>query len=821
MNAYTSSDSGEEKENTYCIFLHIVEGIGFNIRDGMGDIAEQRKSRIILNASLNGVKFEVEGHSLSSETATIFNSNCIWECELDDIKRMKTDNRPVKLECFLKSGRSDNSPRRPIGSLLLPMRGIQILSQLTNISMKLHWHKLSGLSAEWRQNKPEIYIMLIIVKKVILESGELESLMGKRKQPPTAGILNREFTVSPHVSETSLMLQSQSNVYVQLLEQVGLIQVGNNPDVDCDIFAVTLTFKQVKNVMRLLELEQSVCQYESNVFGFHYDFLGSNSYVEIHISSTDCYPVNEKISLTFKSSLRSLRTYFQRIFYVPINLYYMNIAIANYRFDVSKFLPDDIYFSMHRLWTKNGTFYFDRLHKILSPRSCKPSVDFIFSVHLLTPHAKRNNYEIAALNEICQGSGKGEERSVTHFDLPVEHGNLETPGFKHIPYDNFSLSSRQLKSLELIGKYHKANSEPICHCNDKEECYAKSIDDFPKDTISEKEELVYDRLRHIESQVKQTTDIGVQIDVEDKKCFYSIAINTEPVEEFNPEDIAVKVVEELEQWKQQQMDSFLRTLAYKERNHIRDMEDHWEQQRVLMQARLDAKMAKCEHLNAQLEKAQVELKASNATNRASVQVVDSIKREIESTYTKKFQQLEAEMQRLKLDMQQRDNLFEIKDKQMQLENTRLEKENEDMKARTEELTKQLGTLQSSHLSADQLSDFLSDLRKQNERIAVMEKSRNHYKEQLTKASREINKLKLACLKLQTAAFKNAKPITKSSQLTLCLDEILNEEKDDLENDRQELNDIKTSLFISSESSSEGNDEFADSVDEDVMAAVGL
>uniref|UniRef100_A0A1A9Z6W5 C2H2-type domain-containing protein n=1 Tax=Glossina pallidipes TaxID=7398 RepID=A0A1A9Z6W5_GLOPL len=219
--------SDEEKENTYCIFLHIVEGIGFNIPDGMGDTTEQRKSRIILKASLKGVKFEVEGHLLFSETATIFNSNCIWECELDDIKRMKTDNRPMKVECFLKSGRSDNSPHRPIGSLLFPMRGVQILPQLTNIS---------------------------------------------RKQHPTAGTLNRECMVSPHASETSLMLQSQSNVYVQLLEQVGLIQVGKNPDVDCDIFAVTLTFKQVKNVTRLLQLEQNVCQYESNVFGFHYDF---------------------------------------------------------------------------------------------------------------------------------------------------------------------------------------------------------------------------------------------------------------------------------------------------------------------------------------------------------------------------------------------------------------------------------------------------------------------------------------------------------------------------------------------------------------------
>lgn len=63
-------------------------GIGFNIKDAGTDLAEHRRSRIVLDVSLNGVKFEVEGHSLSNETATIFNSNCIWECELCDIKRL-------------------------------------------------------------------------------------------------------------------------------------------------------------------------------------------------------------------------------------------------------------------------------------------------------------------------------------------------------------------------------------------------------------------------------------------------------------------------------------------------------------------------------------------------------------------------------------------------------------------------------------------------------------------------------------------------------------------------------------------------------------
>lgn len=65
----------------------MVVGIGFNTNDAGNDLTEHRRRGIVLNVSLNGVKFEVEGHSLSNETATIFNSNCIWECELCDIKK--------------------------------------------------------------------------------------------------------------------------------------------------------------------------------------------------------------------------------------------------------------------------------------------------------------------------------------------------------------------------------------------------------------------------------------------------------------------------------------------------------------------------------------------------------------------------------------------------------------------------------------------------------------------------------------------------------------------------------------------------------------
>lgn len=70
--------------------LLLLPGIGLHRRDGVGDFTERHKDKVILTASLNGVKFEVEGHS--TETVTIFNSNCIWECELSDIKRCATSN---------------------------------------------------------------------------------------------------------------------------------------------------------------------------------------------------------------------------------------------------------------------------------------------------------------------------------------------------------------------------------------------------------------------------------------------------------------------------------------------------------------------------------------------------------------------------------------------------------------------------------------------------------------------------------------------------------------------------------------------------------
>ncbi|XP_053960376.1 uncharacterized protein LOC128864641 [Anastrepha ludens] len=813
----SESDASESADNTFCIFLHLVEGIGLHRRDGIGDFTERHKDKVILTATLNGVKFEVEGHS--TETVTIFNSNCIWECEISDIKRMKTDNRPVKLEIFIKSGRTDTSPRRAIGSFLLPIRGVPVIANLKNVQLKLHWHKLNVLSSEWRQNKPEIYLLLVIVKKNLIDSGQFEVFLGKKK-----GMLNDG--LSPKVYETSLMLQSQSNVYVQLLEQVGLIQVGNNPDIDCDIFNVTLTFKQVKNLTKVLELESSYNR-QTGAFVFHYDFLGSVSQLEMVVNHSDCYPINEKISLTFKTSLKSLRTYFQRIFYIPISIYINGGVVAIYRLDFSKLLPEDSFFITSNTFSKNGTFCFDRLNKPLSPRAVKPSVDYIFSMQLVTSYSKKSKNDFMPLTE-AYASYKIDDKGAV--DITECYRNLDYPNAmhqRHAPYDSNHISSRNFNNYEIYERnYMKMQADAAIIgrvLGENSELFAKTSEDFSKCpstcTDGSKNFLTSCQSKSLVSgcsdkQLTQSQN-GIPTDEHDtatnlnaqnmfkKSSTRSVGVNTEPLE-TDPEEMTVKIVQELEEWKTQQMDHFIRGLEQKEIEYLAELDKQWEQQRSILQARLEAKLSECEKLNAKLELAHAELNANALRHQETISIVQTVKQDIERIYAEKFQKLDDEMQRLKNEIQQRAAESVVRDIEQARQQTQAANANDleseeklEMKMRIEQLEKQLATMENTHFSAEQLHGMLADLHKQTERFADIEKTKDFYKKQWSKSTKELHKLQLDLLKQREKALEE----NKDENVNICLEEILEEEQEALNSDRNELKYIKNLLYDSSESAS--------------------
>lgn len=76
--------------------------------------------------------------------------------------RMKEENQPIKLECFLQTS---ESRREEIGFVLIPLRTIPFWNSRKMGMMKPHWYKLHGVSQDNKTHKPELLLSVTIGDK--------------------------------------------------------------------------------------------------------------------------------------------------------------------------------------------------------------------------------------------------------------------------------------------------------------------------------------------------------------------------------------------------------------------------------------------------------------------------------------------------------------------------------------------------------------------------------------------------------------------------------------------------------------------------------
>lgn len=150
---------------------------------------------------------------------------------------MKTENLPVKLECFsLRNYKGNlNEPiKEQIGYILVPVRNIPVLPLAKALQAKPRWQKLIGLPKDWRQHKPELLLNVMITDKEFLTCDK-------------TGILESHGSDSIVIEENPVpcMLTSQKGIFVRLLQQEGLLQVGNI-DTNCDVFLVKILLKNLR-----------------------------------------------------------------------------------------------------------------------------------------------------------------------------------------------------------------------------------------------------------------------------------------------------------------------------------------------------------------------------------------------------------------------------------------------------------------------------------------------------------------------------------------------------------------------------------------------
>lgn len=83
-----------------------------------------------------------------------------WSTKKGDIKRMKAENLPIKVECFRvrERGRLED-----IGYLLIPLRNIPTcLYKNDEVLPSPRWYKIMGVPSDVLHNKPELHLNVII-----------------------------------------------------------------------------------------------------------------------------------------------------------------------------------------------------------------------------------------------------------------------------------------------------------------------------------------------------------------------------------------------------------------------------------------------------------------------------------------------------------------------------------------------------------------------------------------------------------------------------------------------------------------------------------
>uniref|UniRef100_A0A182MUM0 Uncharacterized protein n=1 Tax=Anopheles culicifacies TaxID=139723 RepID=A0A182MUM0_9DIPT len=208
------------------IFVQILGGIHFQ--------QEKQGRKIALNASLNQQVFEAVSQrpvTPGSGTAS-FNAKLVWQCDRHCLKLMKNKNAPIKLDCYEVQPTEE---RCLIGSVVIPLRSIPVVTQARIKSLKPRWYRLIGIENErWRRIKPELKLLVMVT-----DSQHLNQCNTIRDDVSTSDMSGDEKTQRSEPKPEKL----PSNV--ELLQDRGLLQVGcKEKDVDLFVFEIYLKAAQ-------------------------------------------------------------------------------------------------------------------------------------------------------------------------------------------------------------------------------------------------------------------------------------------------------------------------------------------------------------------------------------------------------------------------------------------------------------------------------------------------------------------------------------------------------------------------------------------------
>lgn len=202
-------------------------------------------------------------------------------------------------------------------------------------------------------------------------------------------------------------------------------------------------------------------------------------------------------------------------------------------------------------------------------------------------------------------------------------------------------------------------------------------------------------------------DLGVNFNAKTKKD--SVSTKIKEVRGVFDESLAYKMVDELEEWKQSQIEAFMKELKEKETNYLEQLKYDWEKKRAKQEEELVLMQEKYSKLVGALEEVHKSMDDKSEEFLTHEQKSQRLRHELEKTYNEQLLSFRDRVRGLESEFEHKLRLEDLKNRELEAAKRHLEKENCELRRNLEHLKIEVQDLQSNVIPKQHLNDLLSDM----------------------------------------------------------------------------------------------------------------
>ncbi|EDS32124.1 conserved hypothetical protein [Culex quinquefasciatus] len=694
-----------------------------------------KNTPIVISASLDKNVLETASRT-PGIASTNFEQSLVWETDRQSVKRMKTENIPIKIECFAVDG-VQRTAQALIGHLLLPLRSVPLLPSSKAATVRPRWYRLIGLnSPEWKSQKPEVQLLAVITDKGYLG-------LGKKAESDSERELDRSLVI--FTNPEPARLNSKDDLPILLLEERGLLQVGDF-ETERDLFLVKIVLKYATQLQGFLNLSFGDLIKDGSLDEFQRRQQEASAALEFE----KYYPIESQLDPSIKEKLTE--EHFAAI-KCKFTLKYLSTDYQQ-EFTKAKEQVTEEKDSHQEVAKSQPSVQSINLHKPLEPPPVEPpeKID-IQSILQCEDRDMRDVPRTFSYNLLLQSIRFNARPSSGLWQLSLFHPKADTPLTK-ITMELATIESDTLEFPNLqLSLYFSTLPDHVLETITAER--SKLSLHAPHGLAGyarlDNQSLVVGTKERRSGVVILENQNGESIGMATVFCFLDeVGVNYNSRDpDLDPPEMATlssrgrlddqlsyKMLEEQKQWMLTQRELFLAELKRKEAAHLTRLSSEWRKKHSKENEAIARKLEHASALTAALEETKKNLGVQNIQQSCQSESLEEIKTKLELQYQQQLTEIRDKTTRLETDLKHRSKLQDLRCSELEERNDALTHENQQLIQLNARLTQELESAKKS------IQDSQNQRTTIEGHLQEAEKSKLFYKQQWAKMIREVHKMKL-------------------------------------------------------------------------------